>query len=331
MVLLVFFFNMKGVNAQVPLAPKDIVSTGSFDMALTQIDSFDTNKKGPQTTWDFSHLKAKDLFNFRQLEYDGKRRGNFANIVQVNPSDTMEFYRKLENDVYTIYKLLDFDRYEYKNLKNFHFPIALNDTCSDSFTFSQVHPGYQFGLNYDSVRYTFSMSSKNICDAWGSFTLPMGTYNAMRFHEHLKSGLKLYAKNGNDAFQLLPGYTEIDISETYSWYTQNKGFALATFYPEYMEMEYMVSSTLGVSSPQVSIDFEMDDVVYSRMKIDNVLSQSFEIEVYNLEGKRIHKELFEAEKNASVDCSNWIQGMYACVIKSKENGQVYCKRVLKMD
>jgi hypothetical protein len=39
-----------------------------------------------------------------------------------------------------------------------------------------------------------------------------------------------------------------------------------------------------------------------------------------LEGQLMHKGLFEAEKNASVDCLNWIQGIFVCVIKTKENG-----------
>ncbi len=188
---LVYFFSILNSQAQIQLLLSDMPSSGDTIRVsnASQTTTINLTQTGPNTTWDFTTLKAvsqevKQFKSSAQTPYFFYFIGTFGEKIadtigtgQFTFTDVYKFYKKNTTDFST--QGIGF-RYSgiplagnYSDIDEiFKFPLDYSDKDTTTFKFKVEIP---------SVGYYGSQGTRiNVVDGWGTVKTPFGNFPCLR-------------------------------------------------------------------------------------------------------------------------------------------------------
>ncbi len=302
-----------GLQAQIQVEHIDL-NVG--DVIYFQMDTslFELQSPGENLTWDMSNLSSPIIDSLIPIDP--------ANTA--NASDFPESNMAIGNDSITAY--MSATENEFVNLGVSGSMMGYDFLIK----FQEADTMIKFPISYGDSRVSYTRGEADIavanvhhygrrsleCDAWGTMTTPIGTYDVLRVREEIIT---------LDSVFLLgffnPNFSRMDTSYKYSFYTNDisikKALVEITFDPE----SNMPLYTNWVTFPTQSIvenNAENSLNIYPNPTSDyiNILSQEEiqSIKIYNTEGQ----VLIESNQTL-VDVSYLPPAVYFVNIRTKNN------------
>ncbi len=206
-------------------------------------------------------------------------------------------------------------------------PLKLMKTpCSYDTTYSQSSQwSISFNANPANVDTTYiSYVSKNtICDAWGTLSTPIEqNLDVIRIHEYQISVDSVFGKmNGITVYSM---EMKRDTANNYLFYTLSKRHPIASVWcrpnGNIYAAEYLFYSDLNTGineSVKAKSGIIYPNPATNSFHVNCVNNNSSSIEVYSLEGKKIHSG--SVPQNGIINCETWNAGAYFLIIRENES------------
>ncbi len=185
---------------------------------------------------------------------------------------------------------------------------------------------YQFVIqspvpSFDSLKWKHSETKSVDVDAWGSVTLPSGTYNALRTKEvryTIDSTWVLFF--GSWTF-----FSEtLDTTITYNWYSDevDPGFTLVSMDYDLNtagNVSFLLGTLTGIENKEAAKVRLFPNPVSDNLKVTLPRPVSGEFFIYNSSGQRVKKETLNGSLLLETDVSTLPAGTYFVVITDREN------------
>jgi len=210
------------------------------------------------------------------------------------------------------------------------FPVQFGQTRDENFYIearleSDTPPA-------DSVKYRQRTVKSSFVDAWGSLTLPMGTYNTLRIKEERTTYDSIWGKIFGTWVLV---QTDQSSSTLYKWITNDAslGYYLVTMNyntgnQTVNSVEFMNMMPVGVENhSQKSIlayPNPVKDILHFNIK--NI--ERGELLIYNLNGQLVvNKEIMDSKTSVSV--SSLPNGIYFYVVKDWNSNMITSDKFIK--
>ncbi len=213
-------------------------------------------------------------------------------------------------------------------------PLKLMKTpCSIDTNFSQSSQwSIEFNTNPTNVDTTYiSYVSKNIvCDAWGTLSTPIEqNLDVIRIHEYQISVDSVFGKmNGMIVYKM---ELKRDTANNYLFYTPSKshpivsvwcrpnGNIYAAAYLFYSDLYNSINETESNKT-----DYIYPNPTKNSFYISNSNNPNNTIEVFSIEGKRIHNG--NIPENGIINCETWKSGLYFLLIR--DNNSIRTEKII---
>ncbi len=167
----------------------------------------------------------------------------------------------------------------------------------------------------DSVRTKSTVVKETTIDAWGSITIPMGTYNALRQRVDEDQTDSLFMKMGGTWTFI---FASEESSTTYSWWTDdiNIGFMLFSididndFGGEVFGISFLVGSAVGLFETNMTITKVYPNPVADIVNFEFDESITGELFLMNGLGQVVVRENLNGQKFSQLNLSQLPAGMY---------------------
>jgi len=331
------------VNAQITVTNNDLAPAGTT--IINSIDNSVDDKivpgsPGPNKTWDFLTLNQDNTDTLKFLlpawtPYpDNFPDANFAaNLVNDN---AYAFLIRNDDKLSAIGLVGSYDVYENVSVPlvpeevYMDFPVQFGQTRDENFYIearleSDTPPA-------DSVKYRQRTVKSSFVDAWGSLTLPMGTYNTLRIKEERTTYDSIWGKIFGTWVLV---QTDQSSSTLYKWITNDAslGYYLVTMNyntgnQTVNSVEFMNMMPVGVENhSQKSIlayPNPVKDILHFNIK--NI--ERGELLIYNLNGQLVvNKEIMDSKTSVSV--SSLPNGIYFYVVKDWNSNMITSDKFIK--
>lgn len=183
-------------NTQITVNSTDIINIGDRSILAGSSYLGTNDPAGTNLTWDFSladsafGLDTSDFINPANAPQNANFPG--ANIASTSPSDGGAiFMNKNTSNISLIGTFTDqfvtgnarFSSYS-PELVFFDFPIAFGDYNQSTSTQVSEGTGAEFGSpSVDSIKITTNYTRIQRVDSWGTVTLPIGSFQALRIKD----------------------------------------------------------------------------------------------------------------------------------------------------
>lgn len=331
------------VNAQITVTNNDLAPAGT-----TIINSIDNSvddiivpgSPGPDKTWDFSILNQDNIDTLKFMlpawtPYpDNFPDANFAaNLVNDN---AYAFLIRNDDKLSAIGLVGSYDVYENVSVPvvpeevYMDFPVQFGQTRDENFYIearleSNTPPA-------DSVKYRQRTVKSTLVDAWGTLTLPMGSYNTLR----VKEERTIYDSVWGKVFGTwLLVQTNQSSSTLYKWITNDAslGYYLVTM--NYNTSNQTVNSVEFMNMMPVGVENHMEEVVLAYpnpvkdiLHFDMKNIAKGKVLIYNLNGQLLVNKEFTGVKT-SVSVSALPNGVYFYVIKDENSNKISSNKFIK--
>lgn len=295
----------------------------------------DPGTPGPGKTWDFSPLISEDIITYSYVTPMATPYPEYypdANLA-VHTTDTAYSYMYYDADVFEMEGLVMYYQgesyaFDYSpNLILLDFPFSYGDEISQEYYFEWIYAN-----NEDSVRFKEHVTKSLEADAYGTVTLPVGSFEAIRAKVTQVNKDSMWA-------QLLGNWTLISITVTtsnyYEWYTDDPDvdISLVTFiYDESWSTlesaQYFRESFVG-TGPEIS---NTDFIVYP-----NPASETISIEkagkpggrllIVNSSGQIVIEQEMTSNKE-EINLGKMNAGLYLCRYLDKGSGNIYQEKII---
>ncbi len=295
----------------------------------------DPGTPGPGKTWDFSPLISEDIISYSYVTplatpYPGYYPD--ANLA-VHTSDTAYSYLYYDGDVFEMEGIVMYYQgesyaFDYTpDLVLLNFPFSYGDEISQDYYFEWIYAD-----NEDSVKFKDYVTKSLEADAYGTVTLPVGSFEAIRAKVTQVNKDSMWA-------QLLGNWTLISTTVTtsnyYEWYTDDPDvdISLVSFiYDESWSTlesaEFFRESFVG-TGPEIS---KADFTIYP-----NPASESISIEktgkpegrfqIVNSAGQIVIEQ--EMTSNKEEVNLGWMNaGLYLCRFLDEGSGNIYQEKIV---
>lgn len=336
--LLIFSFSITTLNAQISINSDDMPSEN--DIYLTSnsfILLFDEENTGEDYEWDYSNLVSfsQDSTSFIDLSdtpflyqfifnnpFDPSNQateGQAINGLDLIPTiDIEDAYLFTKNSTSKIEEIgygVTFSGIplpiQYDNKKTlYEFPLNYGDTLVDDYAFSVSIPNLAY-LGESGTR------SYEV-DGWGNLTTPFGTFEVLRTRiEH----------NYEDSIHIDSISMGISIPRSlviYEWLGEESGLPLLKITTEFG----LVTSVVYQDSLQITTDIiENEEELsafsiypqpandYLTVELEKRPAKGFEVFIYDLSGKEVFTESFDAQKKVSITTETLRPGIYMLEIQ----------------
>lgn len=325
--LAIFIFAFS-LNAQISLNSDDIIGSGKVIELATDYTpdaSVTPGLAGANQTWDFSGLSVDDLEKLLTMNPDWTPYSFFfpnANLVMYSPEDSVYMY--LQNSTTALSMLgmygtfldsIEMPVIYTPPLILAEFPVQYqNHKDSDaSFSFFMPISGVP---GVDSAKFKMDVMTTTDIDAWGTITIPLGSFEALRFYTVEESTDSIWFKMGGFwTFYM----EEKDISNTYSWWSNDNatGYILVEF--DYFAANDSVGEvTFLNSSPAQSIANRQTSSLISIYPnpSDNYINFDYEgesdaqLELFNNVGKLLLSKEITAREITKISMEKYPSGIY---------------------
>jgi hypothetical protein len=191
-------------QAQLVLDRSDFASAGErFTMAYDTLVTVDTNfyKGGTGKTWSFSTMTKDSRFVTKYHNASSTPDGSMfpsADLAyQEDSTDPYMYYMETSSSEVRIIGGNDSSETSQVNFRAFIFPLQYNTTWYDSNKFSQVFPGADLGMPFDSVKLDITIQFRNKVDAEGSIQIPDYSGNVLRVRRVIWNKVDVKGKYGS--------------------------------------------------------------------------------------------------------------------------------------
>lgn len=352
------------LNAQITITSSFFPESGdtlfmSFDDAPTGIV---VGSAGVNQTWDFSSLnEAFDRFTVISDAASGSAAAEFPQA---------ELYAAYENGGESYFNVTStiYEQIGYKGLDpadlgievvthfdpsiierrapmnfldinsfegNLNLPIAADQLPQEVLDMFPIAP--------DSVRIRVNSTRDDVVDAWGSLTIPAGTYEVLRERRIENRDTRfdiLVFGNWLDVTDLVP-FTEflgLDTITTYNYFTNNikEPIAIVTVATDgtVTQVEYKDDQLVGttdISSQPLHITaFPNPASDHVNFKLTDIPQGQYAIVIYNILGHKVWEKQYQLSDNSliSENLSLLSHGVYLYSLQNEENGKVISTRRL---
>jgi len=333
---------------QITITNNDIAPAGTT-IYFSNDDTFPAGvvpgDPGDNKTWDFTSVIASSADTFDLLLPSSTPYGdefpeaNFASSGS-NPEegDYYSYMIRNEDKFSTIGYALSSE--EFGTIINdvepediiLDFPVNYQNSYNEVFTTEMVIESPIPGS--DSIRTISTVTKETIIDAWGSLSIPMGTYNTLR--------QRVNEDQVDSTFMLMSGVwvfasaTE-DNTTTYSWWTDDESIGFMLFSididnnsaGEIYGISFFNGSAVGVDETEM-----LSTKVYPN-PTSNLLSFEFgefvsgDIVIMNELGQVVANRSLDNENNIQLNISSLPVGIYFYSITNNDNELLSSGKVLK--
>ncbi len=321
--------------AQITVTNNDIAPAGTtiyLANDTTFLGDIIPGEPGANKTWDFTNVQSNtiDTINFILPSAtpfgDAFPDANFAFSSHDNEIGDIYAYMVRSDDKFsTIGYAINTEEFgfAYNHVEPediiLDFPVAYQNTYNELVTSDMVIASPIPG--YDSIRTKTTIVKETIIDAWGSITIPSGTYNSLR---------QCVNEDETDStFMMVSGVwifidTYEEASTTYSWWTNdvNIGFTLFS-----LDVDPDTEDVYGISFFNGShVGLNETNIVETKVfpnPASNLLNFEFdkiitgELVLMNQLGQIVTKKHINGQSNIQVNISNLPTGVY--VYRSTNN------------
>lgn len=324
MAITVTYSQITITSQQVPAAGTNIVM--SIDDAPTGVNP---GTPGPNQAWDFTALSEDETETLKYYHPSSTPFPNYfpdANLA-LTADDTMYSYMHVDAASWVIQGvagqtegvIFSFDIVPDAIMAN--FPFSYGDQFSQDYSYN-----WYLAFGEDSARFKSSVSTTVDVDAWGSVSIAIGTYDALRVKTaeiHIDS---TWFKFGGtwilkDASTTLSNY--------YAWYTDHPtvGIELVTIYYDESwetpdEADFFKDSFVGIGQQEKQAGltvYPSPASDYVTVATTHALAGTFRI--FELSGKFILEEEISQGKN-KINVSALRTGMYIYSFIGDDSGSV---------
>ena len=321
--------------AQITITNNDVAPVGTtiyFASDTTFLGGIIPGEPGANKTWDFTNVvpHSIDTINFilpSSTPFEGEfPNANFAFFSSdIEGANIYAYMIRNEDKLSSIGYALETE--EYGSVYNYvepediiiNFPMNYQNSYNELVTEDIVIPSPIPG--YDSIRTKGTIVKETIIDAWGSLTIPLGTYNVLR--------QRVDEEQTDSTFVMTSGIwifidASTETSTTYSWWTNdvNIGFTLFSLdidpvSEEVYGISFFNGSYVGLNETSIVetkvfpnpassfLNFEFDKIITGELVLMNQL------------GQIVVKNSINGQSNIQVNISNLPTGVY--VYRSTNN------------
>jgi type IX secretion system substrate protein len=195
------------------------------------------------------------------------------------------------------------------------FPYEYGYNTNETFAYNFKGGSTMTGI--DSVRIKRVTVKNSNVDAWGSMSVPMGTYEALRVHETRNITDSIWGKVPFFGWQLIS--VEPSNEERYIWWSNDPsiGYILVNLNidpenGEVMSADFMAEPTfvgIEIAAADMGIDL-YPNPVSDYLLINNKNDRSLDYSIYDISGRRINQGIVNGGSEMKIHTSNLKAGIY---------------------
>ncbi len=314
--VILFHFGIGDGNAQIVLNNSYKIQPGDgYTTVAVDTNGIVEGDAGANRSWNFTGIvqNGSPISASYLLPGSGNGSSNFpgANLMQI-VEDSYSYIKTDGGSYYTLGMYTEDVLRVYSNTqKVMEYPFSFNSTFTDTYASNSNFAGTEVRSNG-----TVTMTA----DAWGTITLPSGTYpNALR--------VKTVMSNTDSMFVSGTPFVTSSVSTSYSWYVSGKKFPIfgITYIQSPMfslkSAAYVTNFTTSISqqssiaedykleqnfpnpfNPSTTINFSITNAGFTSLKVYDILGK----EVASL----VNGNLAAGKYSADFDASDLTSGVY---------------------
>ena len=287
-------------SGQIVITSGDIIPIGTTINYATDTlpgSGIVPGEPGENVTWDFTGVNQDITYTFDLVDPSSTPYGSEfpgANYGSHSSSDTVDIYsyQQLNSDKLTE---MGFVVASTSFTLPWHivpgdvmldFPVEYQNSYAEVYTEEAIFPSPQPGA--DSVLIRRTTNEQTMVDAWGTLTLPSGSYNVLRQKSELTGTDSTFVKIGGNWIFL---FASQSYSTNYSWWTNDNNAGFQVFDMSMDEtgqvgdVAFLLSTTVGVEENNIdaarvypnpvndALFVEFDEPVNGEMTVLNVQGQ----------------------------------------------------------
>ncbi len=300
---------------------------------------FQIGEAGPDKTWNFSNAVAESFDTVSYLnpmQVPNHQLFPEADIVayaSLDESYSSVFIQVTANDMALLGTNGDITIFPGTSIvftsfftpaQTLQLPYNYNDNHTINYTEVSYGGSYADGQLIDSSKTISHVNTVMHIDAWGTMTIPAGTFQVLRSKQTDTSVDSLFTWIGNNwQFMSVNQFTDI----SYDWIAKDYGY-IASLYTDGSTgtgLSYMISQTT-VNTNDIKIP-ETQISVYPNPATDQITisaaAQPEKVDIYNINGQL----QITSTNRKVIDVSDLPQGVY--IIKAHNGNQVQTTKFLK--
>ena len=342
--ILFFLTSISFLNAQVILHMDDMPSENDEYLVSNALSfTFDSEDTGEDHTWDFSDLNSssQDTILFQDVSdapfvyqfifnnpfdpanqaTESQDMGEFTLIPELDIADMSLFTKNSSSKLEEIGFGITFNGLPapilYDNKKTvYEFPLAYGDSTGDNYAFSMSVPG----LGYAGEEGTRSYE----VDGWGSLTTSFGTFNALRLRVEHTFEDSIYLDSTEFGFAIP---RELVI---YEWFGEDTGIPLLKITTEFGIVTSIVyqDNLILTGIEEIAEDVSSFKLYpqpasnYVMIDLDRAPTKEITVTIYDLSGKKVYSDQFQAKKTTRITTSSLTPGLYMLEVKVDQFSKV---------
>jgi hypothetical protein len=346
-------FAFTALQAQITITSGDFGSAGeSFTVGTHTAPGVSPGSAGPNQTWDFSALITQSLDTVQFLNPTGLPGATSfpgANLA-IESNDGLFYFDKSSSGVNTLGGASSFGGVPAVAVYNppqtlLPFPAAYNDQFTSSTAFN-TELAFPIDTNIlgcvikiDSIRIVRNSTLNTAFDAWGTVTLPTGSFPSLRANslESTTDSIFIYVPNGLQCLLLgvnepagwilapnlliqaagFPGNVIQAASRIYTWYANGEKFGVLAMQ---MDDQNNVESARFKSDASQLVSIEDNEATTWQVtpnpageSVNFGLTQPGLVTVTDLSGRIIWEN--EVQPNTAVSIADWKDGLYVYTVQ----------------
>lgn len=333
-----------------------------------------TPSGGPQA-WDFSTLQSDDQLSLVYRPANaGSQLANYPGADLVVIGQTGETYFNLTNSKFEVMGfaggdptglgvnvLAKFNPFVLERYSPMAFFDIKQSTTDLNLAFPTDQPPLDsifsgLPVNIDSMRVRINTQRLGVVDAWGTATIPGGTFPVLREKrtEYTTTGIDVYVELfpgfgqwvdlgtiiGGGGGGGIGGFIGTDTTVTYRFLsnTEKEEIAIATMNNESTEVETIRFKKLTTSStlePELDFAgsiqaFPNPAVEWVRFDCTNIPPGEYTLKIFNILGKQVWKKNYTLSGNTSfrIELDDFKKGSYIYSLVDKNGNSVGTKRLV---
>lgn len=329
----IFSISFSSLQGQITINSGDMPSENEvFITSNSFLLLFDEEDTGEDHVWDFSELISisQDSTSFIDLSdtpfifqfifnnpfdpnnqaTEGKELNGLDLIPTIEIEDAYLFTKNSSSKLEELGFGVTFSGIQlpiqYDNKKTvYEFPLSYGDSISDTYSFSVTVPNFAYLGESGTRMYEV--------DGWGSLTTPFGTFDALRTRiEHIYED-SIYIDSSDFGISI-PRSLVI-----YEWLGEDTGIPLLQINTEFG----LVTSVVYQDSLQISTNIieNLEELSafkiypqpakdYLNVELERQPTKGFEVIIYDLSGKEVYREYYDAKKKVSISTESLSPGIY---------------------
>ena len=333
------------LSAQISITSDELLGVGDIVVQAFDEDpdpSILPGDAGEDIIWDFSALQEDNTDTFRFMSPTSTPYwGNFptANLALFTGTDSSyAYFNKNTQNLKMVGVATEVEELglvsstiepnELFLVFPYEYGFQDNEVFDYYFESSVTTPGV------DSMKVRRNTVKDSHVDAWGSMTVPMGTYDVLRVHETRDYIDSIWAKVPFFGWQLFA--VEEDTEERYLWWSDDPevGYVLINLNidpesgevmsSEFMAEPHLVGMPEQKSTAHISV---YPNPVQDNVIISNTGDTEMRYAVYDLNGKKLMAGISNPVEKTILDLEGLESGIY--FLRMKEGDEFYTTKLVK--